>query len=388
MRIPKTLAIVLAGGQGSRLGALTQKRAKPALPVAGTYRLIDISLSNLAHSHINRVWLTQQYLPHSLNDHLSQGRPWDLDRNHGGLQIIAPFEGGAGEGFAEGNSDTLYRQRQRIAEAAPELVLVLSADHLYTMNFLDVISTHLDRNAKLTIVTTRVDESVSRYGVVQVDDAGRVTGFDYKPDKPEGNLIAAEVFCYSTDALLAAFDELGGKSGGLGDYGEDLVPWFVEHQATYEHRHTGYWMDMGTLQSYWTAHLQLLDGDGATLDDPQWAIYSAQPQLLPAMVEGTGRISRSLLSAGSHVAGQVDHSVIGTRVVVEPGAIVRDSVILDGVHIGAGVELTNCIVDVGAQLTRAGRRGSAGQITLIGDDGLIADKVKLDRSAILPRDFR
>lgn len=176
MRIARTLAIVLAGGKGSRLGSLTDDTVKPALPFAGPYRLIDIALSNLAHSHISDVWIAEQYLPHSLNDHLAQGRPWDLDRLHGGLQVLAPFEGATGEGMAQGNSDTLWRHRERIRS--------FGADHV---------------------------------------------------------LVAAEVFLYRAQTLLDALDELGGETGGLGDYGEDLLPHLVSTRLVVEHRLDGYW---------------------------------------------------------------------------------------------------------------------------------------------------
>ncbi|MDO5495165.1 MAG: sugar phosphate nucleotidyltransferase [bacterium] len=387
MRVPKILAIVLAGGKGSRLGALTENHAKPALPIAGTYRLIDISLSNLMHSHISNVWLVEQHMPHSLNIHLSQGRPWDLDRNHGGLEIVAPFEGGTGAGFATGNADTLYRLRERLAASGAEFVLVLSADHLYTLNFLDVVSTHRDTQAELTMVTTKVAEDASRYGVVQASESGRVTGFDYKPDDPEGHLVTAEIFLYTLEVLVEALETLGQEHGELSDYGDELVPWFVERGRTYEHRLTGYWMDLGTLQSYWTAHLQLLDGDGATLDDPEWAIFSAQPQLLPARIEGSARVSNSLVSAGTHVAGEVRHSVVGPGAVIEEGATVADSVILNGARIASGVHLTNCIVAMDADVSRAGERGSAGSVTLIDETGRVAERQKLDPSARLPLGF-
>lgn len=387
MRIPKTLALVLAGGRGSRMAALTEARAKPALPIAGTYRLIDVSLSNLVHSHVTDVRIVEQYLPRSLNDHLRRGRPWDLDRNERGLEVVVPFEGGRGEGFAHGNSDTLHRQRDLIADSGADLVLVMSADHLYTLNFLDVIDTHLDKRAELTMVTTAIDEEASRYGVVQVKENGVVADFDYKPEHPRGNLVSAEIFLYTAEALLDAFDDLTAGGESLGDYGEDLVPWFVGRGRTYEHRLTGYWMDLGTLQSYWTAQLQLLDGEGATLDDPDWPIYSAQPQLMPARVEGSARIDRSLVSPGARVEGVVEHSVLGPRVVVEEGASVRDSVLLDGVHVAAGVELSGCIVDAGAQVQRPGPRGTADHVTLIGADGRVAEREALDRTARLPRDF-
>lgn len=385
MRIPRTLALVLAGGKGSRMGCLTEDRPKPTLPVGGTYRLIDISLSNLAHSHISHIGLVQQYLPHPLNNYVSAGRPWDLDRNHGGLQVLPPFEGGPGEGFAEGNADAVHRQRDIIREHDPEIVIVLSADHLYTMNFLEAITTHLDHDADLTIVTTQVEESAARYGVVTVDDAGRVTDFEYKPDEPSGNLVTTEVFLYRASTLLETLDRLHAEVGELGDYGEHLVPWLVENATVVEHRHTGYWMDLGTLQSYWTAHMQLLDGEGATLDDPDWPILSAQPQRVPAHLGSTASVSDSLLTAGSRVRGTVEHSVIGTGVVVEEGATVVNSVLLDDVRVGPGVVLENVIADVGAQITGGNRRGSVEAVTLIGDDGLVSTSEPFDPAEALPR---
>ena len=387
MRIPRTLALVLAGGKGSRLGALTEKKVKPALPVAGTYRLIDVALSNLVHSHLSDVWVVEQFLPHSLNQHLANGRPWDLDRTHGGLQVLPPYQGTEGEGFAEGNADSLYRQKDLIRDFAPDLVLVLSADHLYTINFLDVVDTHLQRGADLTMVTTVVDEDPSRYGVVQADDDGRVTGFDYKPEQPEGQLVAGEMFLYDAQQLLAALEELHEQQGQLEDYGHDLVPWFVAHRTVVEHRLQGYWMDLGTLQSYWTAHLQVLDGEGVTLDDPDWPILSAQPQLVPARIEGGADVRRSMVAAGATVHGTVEHSVLGPGVVVEEGATVRHSVLLDGVRVGPGVSLVNVVADVGAQISGGSRRGSDSGVTLIGEDGAVAATEDFDRSARLPAGY-
>ncbi len=383
MRIPRTLALILAGGKGSRLGALTEKKVKPALPVAGTYRLIDVALSNLVHSHISDVWVVEQFLPHSLNVHLANGRPWDLDRTHGGLQVLPPYEGSEGEGFAEGNADSLYRQKDLIRDFAPDLVLVLSADHLYTLNFLDVIDTHLAREADLTVVTTLVDEDPSRYGVVQTDDAGRVTGFDYKPEEPRGRLVAGEMFLYDADRLLEALDLLHEQEGGLEDYGNDLVPWFVAHRTVVEHRLEGYWMDLGTLQSYWTAHLQLLDGDGVSLDDPAWPILSAQPQRVPARIAGSAELRGSMVAAGATVRGAVERSVLGPGVLVEEGATVRGCVLLDRVRVRAGAVLENVVADVGADIP-AGEHGTAGAVTLVDDSGAVATTEEFDRGAVLP----
>lgn len=387
MRIPRVLAIVLAGGKGSRLGALTDRRVKPALPLGGTYRLIDVSMSNLMHSHLSDVWVVEQYLPHSLNRQLGNGRPWDFDRTHGGLQVLPPFQGGSGEGFPQGNSDSLHRQRELIRDFAPDLVLVLSADHLYTLNFLDVLDTHRDAQADLTMVTTEVPEDPSRYSVVRVDDDGRVTDFAYKPEEPQGGLVAAEMFLFQTDQLLEALDDLHETQGQLEDYGHDLIPWFMQRRRVVEHRLEGYWMDLGTLQSYWTAHLQLLDGDGASLDDPDWPIVSGQPQLLPARFAASAEVSESMISAGAEIRGTVEHSVVGPGVVVEEGAVVRHSVLLDGVRVGPGVILENVIADEGAQITGGSRRGTDDAVTLIGADGLVSTAEPFDRSARLPRGF-
>ena len=385
MERPTVLALILAGGKGSRLGALTDHVVKPALPVGGTYRLIDVSLSNLAHSHIPDVWMVQQYLPHDLNAYMAGGRPWDLDRSHGGLQILPPYEGSHGEGFASGNSDSIYRQSAIIREANPDLVLVLSADHLYTIDFRSVVDTHLTKRADLTMVTTEVPEDPSRYSVVRTDEAGQVTEFAYKPEEPNGNLVAGEMFLFSTDVLLSALDTLQSELGELGDYGEDLIPYVLEHHRVVEHRHLGYWMDLGTVQSYWTAQMQLIDGDGATLDDPAWPIWSGQVALPPAFVADDAAVSRSYVAPGARVAGTVEHSIIGQNCVIEAGAVVRNSVLLDNVHVGPTVELSNVVADSGADITGGSQRGSAQHVTVIDRTGTVSQREAFDTSAVLPR---
>lgn len=384
---PTVFALILAGGKGSRLGALTEHRVKPALPFAGTYRLIDIALSNLAHSGIGEIGIVQQYLPRTLNVHLANGRPWDLDRHHGGLRVLPPYEGGEGEGFASGNTDSLYRQVHEIEASGADLVLVLSADHVYTLDFGEVLATHRDTDADLTIVTTRIDGDVARYGVVHTDDSGQVTGFDYKPEQSPTRTVACEIFLYRAEALCAALRLLADR-GELGDYGEDLVPHFVEHHHVVAHQLDGYWLDLGTLQSYWAGNLAVLHGEGPRLDDPAWPIWTAQPQLLPARIEGDAQVHASMVSAGAYVAGSVQRSLIGPRAVVEQGATVEDCVLLDGARIGAGVSLRNCVVVPEAQVTKGGRRGTADTVTLIGEDGSIAGRETLDAGEARPAPHR
>lgn len=377
MLIPRVLAVVLAGGSGSRMGALTDTRTKPSIRMGGTYRLIDIALSNLANSHIDDVWIVEEYLPHTLNSHLSSGRPWDLDRTHGGIHILAPFTGAEGEGFANGNSDSLWRHKDRIAAFEPELVLVLSADHLYTIDFLDVIATHRDSAADLTLVTTRVKEDASRHGVVDVDDDGRVRQFWYKPEDPPTNLVATEIFCFDGPGLVEALELLHDRDDSLSDYGDDLIPFFVSERRTAEHRLDGYWRDLGTLTSYWQAHQELIDGSGVVLDHPRWPIRSAQTTLLPARIDDGAAVADSLIAPGALVSGTVKRCVISPRAIVEAGAELTECVVLDGARIRAGARLARCIVDEDADVGHTVHVGGEDVVTLLAPDGRATDTAPL-----------
>ncbi|GAB3534145.1 glucose-1-phosphate adenylyltransferase family protein [Arthrobacter tecti] len=369
MKTPSILAIILAGGSGGRLGSLTDRKAKPVVPVGGTYRLIDIPLSNLHHSHISDVWVVEQYQPKSINDHLANGRPWDLDRTNGGLRVLPPFEGEHGEGFAEGNADGLYRQAEFIREFDPDLVLVLSADHLYQLDYRDVVKTHQDTGAVLTMVAKQYDGDASAHGVLESAD-GLVTGFEYKPEKPRTDIVAAEIFLYSADVLLDTLQELHEREGQLEDYGDQLIPHLVEHFTVAEHRLDTYWLDLGTPENYHRAHMDLLDGRGLPFDDPRWPILSASPRRLPAFVGESARIGSSLVSPGARVDGTVTHSVIGPDAVVEEGAVVVDSVLLDRVRISSGAEVRSAIVDTAAVLPAGFRGGEPGVVTVVDADGV------------------
>ncbi|HEX2172605.1 MAG TPA: sugar phosphate nucleotidyltransferase, partial [Dehalococcoidia bacterium] len=224
MPAPKVLALVLAGGEGGRLGPLTERRAKPAVPFGGVYRLIDFALSNCQHSGLSDVWILEQYQPHTLNDHLANGRPWDLDRTYGGLQLLPPYIAGRSEtetqgGFAHGNADAIYRQIDRIRAFGPDVLLVLSADHVYQFDYWAAIDRHREANADLTMVTTRVQrDEASRFGLVEVDDQGKVTGYWYKPETPPSDLATTEVFIFDPGRLIEGLEELA--AGRRDDSGE------------------------------------------------------------------------------------------------------------------------------------------------------------------------
>jgi glucose-1-phosphate adenylyltransferase len=320
---PKVLALVLAGGEGSRLELLTERRAKPALPFAGVYRLIDFPLSNCVHSGIEDVWVLQQYRLQSLNDQLANGRPWDLDRTHGGLRLLPPQLGSEEDGFHEGNADAIWRNRQLIAERDPEVVLVLSADHVYRLDYGEVLARHRERRAGVTVVTSEVPaDEADRQAVVEVADDGRLSGFSYKPEEPPTTRVATEVFAFRPDRLLDTLDELAGD-GELEDFGHGLLPRLVEAGEAVEHRMAGYWRDVGTVPAYWQAHMDLLDPERPLdLDDPDWPVLGRASHRLPARVEGSARLREALLSPGTVVCGEVTRSVLDRGVRVGPGAVV------------------------------------------------------------------
>ncbi len=347
----RTLAVVLAGGAGSRMGPLTEHRAKPALPFAGHFRLIDFPLSNCANSGISDVWLLQQYKPHSMEDHLANGRPWDLDRTNGGLLILHPFTGGEGEGFTEGNADALWRHRQLIGEFGADVVLVLSADAVYTLDYRDVVAAHLERDADVTMVTTTVDEDPGRFGVVSVDDDHRVRDFAYKPDDPKSDLVTTEVFAYRPSALLETLEELGDGDEPLEDFGDALLPRLVGEGRALDFPLPGYWRDVGTPESYWQAHQDLIDGT-LDLDDLDWPIRTTSGHRPPARLEAGASVEDSLLSPACRVAGRVSRSVLSPGVVVEAGAEVLDAVVLHGAVIRSGARVEKAIVDSRVEIPR------------------------------------
>ena len=390
------LVLILAGGAGGRLEVLTDERAKPAMPFGGVYRLIDFPLSNCLHSGLSDVWVIEQYELHSINEHLANGRPWDLDRTYGGLRVLPPHqskqENGEG-GFAEGNADAIYRHRSLIREFGPDVLLVLSADHVYKLDYRDVIDRHLESGAAATLVTTRVPrEKASRFGVVQVDGDGRITDFEYKPESPRSDLVTTEVFAYDAARLLDTLDRLAGDGNDLKDFGHELIPSLVRDGQACDFRHEGYWRDVGTIESYWEGHMDLLEPEPAlALDDPDWPLRSYGVQRLPARIEGTARIDGSLISPGCRVAGRVERSVLGTGVVVEEGAEVRDSILIERVVVKRGASVARAILDEGVEVGEEARVGeedgelvAVGQRAKIGAGGVVEPGGRVEAGATCP----
>lgn len=368
----RILAIIMAGGAGSRLAPLTDRRAKPAMPYAGVYRLIDFPLSNCAHSGIDDVWVVQQYQPHTLGEHVAGGRPWDLDRTRGGLQVLFPHLGDEESGWHQGNADALHRNRSLVRQFDPDVVLVLSSDHIYTLDYRGVVAAHHERGAELTMVTTVVPgEEVGRFGNVEVGDDGRIRQFRYKPDAPLSDVVTTEVFLFDADALLAALEGLSGPGDddGLEDLGDQLLPYFVERGRTWAYALDGYWRDVGTVGSYWHSHLDLLGSDPAlVLDDLDWPILTAATPRAPAHLWGSATVDDALVAPGCVLRGDVSRSVLGPGVVVEEGATVRWSVLLEGTVVHAGATVSGAICD---QSSRIGTGASVGKLDAPSADDVV-----------------
>jgi glucose-1-phosphate adenylyltransferase len=366
----RTLVVILAGGAGGRLELLTRRRAKPAVPFAGTHRLIDFPLSNAHNAGLSDVWVAQQFNPISLSDHMANGRPWDLDRTTGGLLLLQPRLGHDDrEGFQQGTANSLWRNAPLIREFAPEALVVLSADAVYVQDYGELVEEHAASGAPLTMVTTEVDpDDAGRYGVVQVA-GGEVRDYVYKPDEPATSLVSNEVFVFTPDALLPLLEALADEAGedGLEDLGSALLPRLVDAGGVREARFTDYWRDIGTVDAYWAAHRDLLSAEPPLdLDDPDWPILTKAPTTrASARVCDGAEVADALLGPGATVAGTVERSVIGREAVVAAGAVVRDSILLPSAVSPPAATVERAVLDDGVEAC-ADVGGPDGEIALVG----------------------
>ena len=377
------------------MDVLTRERAKPALPFAGVYQLVDFPLSNLTHSGISEVWLSLQFQGTSIEEPVANGRPWDLDRSRGGLRLLVPQQGTGSEdeeGFATGNADELFRVRDQIRTDDPELVVVLSADHVYRFDYIDAVRTHRDNGAECTIVTTEVDlAEAGEHATVESDAGGAVTGFAYKPEQPTTSTVATEIFVYDARVLVSVLEELHREhtgqtdagDSGLGDFGETLVPRFVDRGRCVVHPLPGYWRDVGQPHHYLAAHQDVLTDDQGIFGDPGWPILTRQPQRVPGRVLEGARLADSLVSPGARVHGEVRRSVIGPGAVVESGAVVSNSVVFADTVVRAGARVAWAIVDercelqAGAVVGRPDARGTEdpADVTIVGRDSVVGTEL-------------
>ena len=410
----KVLAIILAGGQGERLSLLSQKRAKPAVPFAGKYRIIDFALSNCVNSGISDVAVLTQYRPHSLHDHIGIGKPWDLDRQKGGIHLLQPYVGRKESDWYSGTADAVYQNLGFIMESRYDYVLVLAGDHIYRMDYGPMLTFHEQHRAHVTLgaVVVPIEEG-HRFGILETDAEGRVVSFEEKPREPRGTLGSMGIYVFDRETLIRVLIEDAKAAENRGtptqhDFGRNIIPTMVERgERVYAYPFTGYWQDVGTIHSYWEAHMKLLD-DRPSFDlyDPSWVIHTRSEERPPAHIYSAAQIKESLISHGCIIKGQVERSVLSPGVVVEEGAVVRNSILLFDTVVGAGSMVDHTITDKEVVIGKQCQIGygddmtpnklephllSSG-ITLIGKRTRLPDNLKVGRNCkigtdLLPEDF-
>ena len=355
----KCVAMPLAGGQGSRLYALTQKVAKPAIPYGGKNRFIDFPLSNCINSGIDTVGVLTQYQPMVLNEYIGNGQPWDLDKMHGGVHVLPPYQTAAGASWYEGTANAIYQNMAFIERYDPEYVIVLGGDHIYKMDYSKMLDYHIANNADSTIAVIDVPRSeASRFGIMTCDEEGRIVDFTEKPKEPKSTLASMGIYVFSWEKLRKYLIENENANTGSKDFGKDIIPAMLANdERLFAYEFEGYWKDVGTLDSLWEANMDLLSPSvPLNLYDPNWKVYSRHNNMPPQYIGKNAHVENSMITEGSVVDGTVDFSIISSGVTIEEGASVKYSIVMPGTTIkkNAVVEYAiigeNCVVESDAMI--------------------------------------
>ena len=339
------IAMLLAGGQGSRLGVLTANVAKPAVSFGGKYRIIDFPLSNCINSGVDTVGVLTQYQPLRLNSHIGIGIPWDLDRNIGGVSVLPPYEKSANSEWYTGTANAIYQNIEYMEQFNPDYVLILSGDHIYKMDYEIMLDFHKANNADVTIAAMKVPlEEASRFGILIADGDGLITEFEEKPENPRSDLASMGIYIFNWKVLKEALIKLKDQSNC--DFGKHIIPYCHEKgDRIFAYEYNGYWKDVGTLGSYWEANMELIDIIPVfNLYEEFWRIYTKSDILPPQYLSEDSVIDRCIISEGTEIYGEVHNSVIGAGVVIGKGAVVRDSIIMKGTVIGSGSQVYKSII--------------------------------------------
>ncbi|MFO0684833.1 MAG: sugar phosphate nucleotidyltransferase [Sandaracinus sp.] len=374
----KICAVILAGGEGTRLSVLTAKRAKPAVPFAGKFRIIDFVLSNCVNSNVFDVMILAQYRPHSLIDHIGAGGPWELNRERGGgVRIYSPYRSREHTAWYAGTADAVQQNFLFIKDRRPDLVILLSGDHIYRMNYRDMIDFHIANGAEATLATISVpDEEKSRFGICQVGDDGRITHFVEKPREPVPGLGSMGIYVFNYDALDRVLLEDRDLTSSSHDFGKDILPRMIGRgEKVYSWLYKGYWRDVGTLDSYWDAHMDLVsDPPAYDLNDLGWLIHTRSENRSPARFAKGVKVEDALVTHGCTLlaSATVERSVLSPGVRVMPGAVIRDSIVLNDVVVDRNAVLERAIVDARVRVgagAKIGREGGA--LTVVGKSATI-----------------
>ena len=343
----EVLAMILAGGRGSRLDVLSENRVKPSVPFGGKFRIIDFTLSNCSNSGIYNVALLTQYLPLSLNEHIGAGKPWDLDRRDSSVTLLQPYENTKGQSWYQGTADAIRQNIRFIKSKNPKYVLILSGDHIYKMNYDWMLKEHIKNNSSLTIATKEVPiEEASRFGIFEVDSNNMITSFEEKPQNPRSNIASMGIYIFNTEYLLRYIENA--KEEEL-DFGKHVIPEMLNaNERVFISPFSGYWMDVGTYDSYHEANLDLIKKSeevGINLYDEGWKIYTKSKNAAPVRIGVTGSIVNSLICDGCKIEGRVENSVIGPNVTVRVGTTIKNSIIFENTYIAENTHIDTAIID-------------------------------------------
>ncbi|ROR31906.1 glucose-1-phosphate adenylyltransferase [Mobilisporobacter senegalensis] len=391
------IAMLLAGGQGSRLGVLTSKVAKPAVAFGGKYRIIDFPLSNCINSGIDTVGVLTQYQPLRLNTHIGIGIPWDLDRNIGGVSILPPYEKSGNSEWYTGTANAIYQNLEYMEYYNPEYILILGGDHIYKMDYEVMLDFHKSKGADITIATIPVPlEEASRFGVVITDSNKQIIEFEEKPQNPRSNLASMGIYIFSWKLLRSALIHLSDQAGC--DFGKHVIPYCHKNgNRIFAYEYNGYWKDVGTLGSYHESNMELIDlVPEFNLYEEFWKIYTKSDAIPPQYISENAKVERTIIGEGSEIYGQVYNSVIGTGVYIGENVIVRDSIIMKSVHIGEGSIINKSIIAEGVHISNNVELGCGDEVpnivepniysfglVTIGDKSYIPPGVKVGKNTAI-----
>ena len=391
------VAMLLAGGQGSRLYALTQNLAKPAVPFGGKYRIIDFPLSNCVNSGIDTVGILTQYQPVVLNEYIGNGQPWDLDRLYGGVHILPPYQKATGSDRFKGTANAIYQHISFIDRYDPEYVIILSGDQICKQDYREFLNFHKEKDADFSVAVMEVPwEEASRFGLMVTDDNARITEFQEKPKEPKSNLASMGNYIFKWSILRKYLieDELDPNSDN--DFGKNIIPNLLKDGCKmFAHRFDGYWKDVGTIPSLWEANMEVLDPENSGIDlfDENWKVYSRNSGMTAHKIAANAVVENAMITDGCRVDGTVKHSILFAGVKVEAGAVVEDAVVMGGATIKAGAQVKHCIVGENAvvgenAIVGAMPEGDAAGVATIGPDVTVGANAKIGANAMVKEDVK
>ena len=342
------IAMLLAGGQGSRLYALTQNLAKPAVPFGGKYRIIDFPLSNCVNSGIDTVGVLTQYQPLVLNEYIGNGQPWDLDRIHGGVHVLPPYQQASGSDWYKGTANAIYQNISFIDRYDPKYVIILSGDQICKQDYSDFLKFHKEKNAEFSVAVMEVPwDEASRFGLMVTDENGKISEFQEKPKEPKSNLASMGIYIFNWDILKKYLEEDEADPNSENDFGNNIIPNLLrDGREMYAYRFSGYWKDVGTISSLWEANMEVLDPEnsGINLYDDEWKVYSRNSGMTGHKIAAGAVVENSMITDGCRIAGNVKHSILYAGVKVGEGAVVEDAVVMGNATIKAGAVVKHCII--------------------------------------------